>query len=252
MAPTNVLITGANSGLGLAIAKVLVRASENFHVILASRSRDKAQAALDEIEAGGPKGSVSILQLDVTNEESINEATGYVQEHFGYLDVLINNAAVGCLDVDDVKTRFQCCLETNVLGPAMVSAAFRHLLLKSANPYSIFVGTGARSLPRNAIQQPPSHFNHIRNGDAYQVSKAALNMLAVLEARDYGPQGIKVFVLSPGLFRSNLRGTSEEAKSGWGKAEDPEGAAEVVLSILQGNRDSEVGQLIHKDGVYEW
>jgi NAD(P)-dependent dehydrogenase (short-subunit alcohol dehydrogenase family) len=236
--------------VGFATSKVLACASDAFHVIMASRSHEKAKAAMSEIEAAGIKGALSTVQLDVTDDKSIEEAAAHVQQQFGRLDVLVNNAAVGGLDLD-IRTRFQLCLETNVTGPAMVAAAFRPLLLKSQNPYSIYVGSGARTLVRNATQKPPTHDN-IRNGYAYQVSKAALNMLAVLEARDFGPNGLKVFVMSPGFVRSNLRGPSEEARSGWGQAGDPEVSGEIVLSIVQGNRDTDVGCLVHKDGVYPW
>lgn len=77
-------------------------------------------------------------------------------------------------------------------------------------------------------------------------------MLAVLEAGEYGSKGLKVFVMSPGFVRSNLRGSSEEARSGWGKAGDPEVSGQIVLSIVQGKRDADVGRFVHKDGVYDW
>lgn len=77
-------------------------------------------------------------------------------------------------------------------------------------------------------------------------------MLAVLEARDFGPRGFKVFVVSPGFVRSNLRGTSEEQRSGWGQAGDPESSGELILSVVKGERDADVGCLVHKDGVFPW
>lgn len=79
----------------------------------------------------------------------------------------------------------------------------------------------------------------------YQVSKAALNMLAVLEARDLGDQGLKVFAMSPGYVVSNLRGENEEARTGWGKAGDPEDSGKLLLSIVMGERDKDVGCLVH-------
>ncbi|KAF2103493.1 short chain dehydrogenase/reductase [Rhizodiscina lignyota] len=225
---------GANSGVGFATSKVLACTSDSFHVIIASRSEEKAQAAKSDIEAAGIKGALSTLRSDVTDENSIKEAAAHVEKQFGRLDVLVNNAASGCMD-PDVRTRFQLCLATNVTGPAMVAAAFRPLLLRSHYPYSIYVSSGARTLPRNAHQTPPTHDN-IRNGDAYIVSKAAINMLAVLEAKDCGRKGLKVCVASPGFVRSNLRGPSEEARSGWGKAGDPEVSGELILSIVGGQR----------------
>lgn len=230
---------------------MLTCASELFHVIIASRSLEKAKAAMSEIEATGIKGTLSTVQLDVTDEKSIEEAAAHIQQQFGRLDVLVNNAGVGSMGISDIKARFQQCMETNVIGPAVVAAAFRPLLLKSKNPYSVYVSSGERTLLRNAIQKPPHH-TPIQNGDAYQVSKAALNMLAVLEARDYGSEGLKVFALSPGFVVSNLRGPSDEARTGWGKAGDPEVSGHVVLSIVRGERDADVGCLVYKDGVHPW
>ncbi|KAJ4295094.1 hypothetical protein N0V90_007103 [Kalmusia sp. IMI 367209] len=252
MASTNVLITGANSGIGFATAKVLVCSSDAFHVIIASRTLEKAKAAQAEIETLNPKGSLSTIILDVTIKESIEDAAARVKQAYGRLDVLVNNAGVGGMSIEDVYTQFRYVLDTNVIGPAVVSAAFRPLLLESKNPYSIYVSNGARTLVRNALQKP-AHFNRFRDGQhAYQVSKAALNMLAVLEARDYGEQGLKVFAFSPGFVKSNIRGPSEEQKNGWGGAGDPEIAGETVLDILTGKRDKDVGKLVHKDGVYDW
>jgi NAD(P)-dependent dehydrogenase (short-subunit alcohol dehydrogenase family) len=230
---------------------VLVNASPSFHIIMAGRSLEKAEAAKSEIEVSGIKGTLSALQLEVTDEASIQKAAAQVQQQFGRLDILINNAASGSMD-PDVKTRFKLCLDTNVLGPAMVTAAFRPLLLESPNAYSIFVSSGQRTLLRNAIQEPPPTHDHIRNGDAYAVSKAALNMLAVLEHRDYANKGLKVFALSPGFVVSNLRGSSEEARTGWGQAGDPMGSGQIVLNIVQGKRDADVGCLVHSDGIYPW
>jgi NAD(P)-dependent dehydrogenase (short-subunit alcohol dehydrogenase family) len=236
--------------VGFATSKVLVSTSDTYHVIISSRTLEKAVAAKSELEAAGIKGTLSAIQLDVTDEESIEAAAALVQQQFGRLDVLVNNAGLAGMD-PDLKTRYKRCLETNVIGPAMVAAVFRPLLLKASNPYSIFVSSGARTLTREAAKMTAAHTN-IKYGDAYQVSKAALNMVAIVEHRDHGSKGLKVFAMSPGFVRSNLRGTSEEERSGWGGAGDPEGSGEIVLGIVQGKRDAEVGCLVHKDGIYPW
>lgn len=250
MPSTIVLVTGANSGIGFGITQALVQSSSTFHVIIASRTLEKANAAKSEIEAAGIKGTLSALQLDVTDENSINKAAEYVRLQHGYLSALINNAGVGGQH-PDLKTRFQRCLETNVIGPALVAAAFRPLLFKSKNPYSIYIGSGQRTLIRNALQKTADSAR-IPYGDAYPVSKAALGMLAVTELRDHGDKGLKVFVVSPGFVISNLRGPSEEQRTGWGRAQGPEEAGKLVLDIVEGKRDADVGCLVHKDGVYAW
>ena len=113
---------------------------------------------------------------------------------------------------DGIKTRMKLCLETNVMRPALVANAFRSLLLKSHNPYSIYVSSGPSTLVRTAFERPVRH-EGVKNSEAYQVSKAALNMLAVVKAGNWSYEGLKAFVMSPGFVRSNLRGPSEEAKS---------------------------------------
>lgn len=196
---------------------------------MAGRSLDKVKNAYCEIQDSDIKGSLSTVQLDVTDESSIQQALKTVQDTHGQLDVLINNAAVGCRD-PDVKTRMQLSMDTNVVGPAMIAAAFRPMLLKSCNPYSIWVSSGAGSLTRAS-----ENSKHLENEDAYRASKAAVNMLAVIEARDFGPKGLKTFAFCPGFVVSNLRGTSEEARTGWGGAGDPMVSGKTILSIIQGN-----------------
>lgn len=71
-------IIGANSGGGFATAKVIACASESFHIIMASRSLVKAKSAMSEIQAAGSKGPLSTVQLDVTDERSIEQAVTFV------------------------------------------------------------------------------------------------------------------------------------------------------------------------------
>jgi NAD(P)-dependent dehydrogenase (short-subunit alcohol dehydrogenase family) len=227
---------------------VIASSSDSVHVIMAGRSLKKVESAKSEIVAGGIIGQLSTLQLNIIDDKSIALAVKEVQENFGHLDVLVNNAGIANVD-PNVKTRFQICLETNVTGTAMVADAFRPLLLKSKNPYSIYMSSGRGSITRSS---EPAKVNIPVNDDAYQASKAALNMVAVREWVEFGPAGLKVFVVCPGLVRSNLRGPSEEAKSGWGQAGDPQVSGETILSILEGKRDANVGKFIHKDGVYPW
>ena len=142
--------------------------------------------------------------------------------------------------------------------------AFRSLLFKSENPYSVFVSSGARTLLRNAMQRTAEHAligNQGRSHGAYGVSKAALSMLAVLEARDFGGgggcggggqgQGIKVFAMSPGFVVSNLRGEGKEARTGWDKAGNPEESGKLWPSIVRGERDNDVGSLVHRACLFQ-
>ncbi|KAH8799174.1 short chain dehydrogenase/reductase [Xylogone sp. PMI_703] len=247
MASRIVLITGATTGVGFAASKVIANASKHFHVIMTGRSLEKVEAAKSEIEASGIIGSLSAMHLDIVDENSIAKAVQLVEARHGRLDALINNAAIGNGD-PDIKTRYRLSLETNVIGPALVAAAFRPLLFKSQNPYSIFVGSGGGSVSRSAMIQKYK----IEYDDAYRASKAALNMVAIIEWREYHEKGLKVFIMCPGFVISNIRGKSEEARLWGGAAGDPAVSGNTLLSILQGERDADAGKLIHKDGIYPW
>ena len=229
---------------------MIADASEDFHVIMTGRSLEKVENAMSQIETASIKGSLSSVQLDVTDEKSIERAAELVQEKYGRLDALINNAAVGSMD-PDTKTRMQLTMDTNVVGPAVVAAVFRPLLLKAQKPYSVYVSSGAGSLTRASEPRPPN-LRRLPYEDAYRASKAALNMLAVEEWKDFGPKGLMVFTMSPGFVISNLRGTNEEERTGWGQAGDPEISGKTILSIIQGERDADVGKFVVKDGIYPW
>lgn len=242
---------GANSGVGFAIAKELAGAPEGFRVILTGRSLDKIEAAISEIKASHSNDvDLIALHLDVTVERSIQKAASFVQDSYGHLDVLINNAGVQVVG-PDLLTIFQATFATNVTGPALVSTHFRSLLLASSAPYSIYLSSETGSLQ---MITDPTSFLRITNAgtSAYRASKSALNMLAMHEQLEVLDTGLKVVALSPGLVVSNLRGTSEEARSAYGQAGDPADSARLVLSVIRGERDADIGKLITCSGTAPW
>lgn len=241
--------------MGYATAHTFIHASPNYHVLLGCRSASKAATALSTLQATQPQGTLSTLSLDVTDDASIARAVQQVSEHHGRLDVLINNAAVGGSKGPDVRTRYENVLRTNVLGVRMVAEYFRPLMLQAEMPRSVYVSSGAGSFGRAPDMRgkpaPP-------NPDAYMVSKAAENMVGMVdwlqnaEKIDRGEKGIKVYVMSPGFVVSNLRGESEEERTGWGKAGDPLTSGQCLLDIVEGRRDGDMGKLICKEGTYPW
>ncbi|KAK1147212.1 hypothetical protein N8T08_001951 [Aspergillus melleus] len=208
------MFIGANSGVGYAMGRVFAQAPTGFHIIMACRSLDNANVAKSEIEQEpATKNTLSTVHLDVTDHESISQAASIVEQQFGRLDVLINNAGVSGLDaVDNTARRMRLCLETNVIGPKIVSETFRPLLLKSPDPYSIYVTSGVGSLtlaadPNSLTYRGP------KKGEAYRSSKSAVNMVALQEWAEVQDEGhpLKIFMMCPGFVRSNLRSRSEEA-----------------------------------------
>ncbi|KEF52433.1 uncharacterized protein A1O9_11674 [Exophiala aquamarina CBS 119918] len=216
---------------------------------MSGRSLEKLKKAMAEIEAaGGLKGQLSTLEMNVTDENSIQKALEKIETDFGQLDVLINNAAVGNNNPSP-RIRFEASFQTNLLGPVLVSEAFRPLLLKSRIPYSIYVTSAAGSI---ASEEKPKTYPEPPNSEAYKAMKAALNMVAVCEYQKYKGMGLKVFAFCPGFVVSNLRGHSDEMRNPGGLAGDPKISGQSILSILEGERDASVGKFIHKDGLYDW
>jgi NAD(P)-dependent dehydrogenase (short-subunit alcohol dehydrogenase family) len=89
---------GANSGIGLAAAEVIVSASKEYHVIIGSRNVKNGTKAVEQLLATpGRYGTVSSVQIDVTDQASITKAASEIEERFGRVDVLVNNAGIGTL-----------------------------------------------------------------------------------------------------------------------------------------------------------
>ncbi|KAI9147255.1 Short-chain dehydrogenase/reductase tropE [Paramyrothecium foliicola] len=252
MATQIVLITGANSGIGYVTSKALASAPENFHVIMTGRDLSKVDSARNEIQSsiGKDGGRLTTLQLDVTDQSSINKAAVAVRDQFGRLDILINNAGIAP-NGPDLETMLRTTFETNVFGPVLVSAAFRPLLLASDYAYHLYIGSVTSSLKH--IADPTSYLHTTNAGSvAYRASKSALNMVAMHEQVETKGTNLKVRVLCPGFVVSNIRGPSEEARTAGGLAGDPEDSARLILSILRGERDEDARTLITSNDTCPW
>ena len=117
------LVTGANSGIGLEAAKLL--AERGAHVVLACRTRSKAEAARTEIMAAHPSGQVSLIDLDLSSLASVAAAAAEFTSQFDHLDLLINNAGVMATPYKQTVDGYELQFATNHLGHAALTA---HLL----------------------------------------------------------------------------------------------------------------------------
>lgn len=133
---TVALVTGANKGIGLAVARRL--AELGWMVLLGSRDLGRGAAAVTEL--GGL--AVRAVELDVTSEISVSHAAKLVDTEYGRLDVLINNAGIAgsrmpALEIgaDEMREAY----ETNVFGPVRMMRAFLPLLRRAGIP--VIVGT---------------------------------------------------------------------------------------------------------------
>jgi NAD(P)-dependent dehydrogenase (short-subunit alcohol dehydrogenase family) len=91
-----VLVTGGNNGIGYEIVKALLESEKTYHILMGSRSAEKAKTAIKNLKKEVPKtaNTVEILQVDLTSDESIEKAFEQVKSSHGYINVLINNAGM--------------------------------------------------------------------------------------------------------------------------------------------------------------
>jgi len=234
------LVTGANQGIGLQIAKDLV--AHGFTVLVGSRDFERGEAAAKEV---GPDARA--LQLDVTNRASITAAAERVRNEFGRLDVLVQNAAIsntrklpGQSIEEYTKTtrpsnvsldEMRAVWDTNVFGVLAVYQAMLPLLRETPGARIVNVSSGVGSLTTNS---DPAYSYRAIFGPVYPASKTALNALTLAMALELDPEGIKVNAVSPGFTKTNLNGYA-------GTETVEEGAREAVRVALLG-RDGPTGR----------
>jgi NAD(P)-dependent dehydrogenase (short-subunit alcohol dehydrogenase family) len=227
------LVTGANQGIGLQIAKDLV--PRGFTVLVGSRNFEKGQTAAKSIGA-----AAHAVQLDVTDHDSVAVAAERIRKEFGRLDVLIQNAAIsntnkkpGQSVAEYSKTTRPSVVsleemrevwDTNVFGVLRVYQAMLPLLRSTPGARIVNVSSGVGSLTTNS--DPTSTYRSIF-GPVYPASKTALNALTVAMALELEKEGIKVNAVSPGYTKTNLNGYS-------GTETLEEGAREAVRVALLG------------------
>ncbi|KEQ93671.1 hypothetical protein AUEXF2481DRAFT_31236 [Aureobasidium subglaciale EXF-2481] len=241
---TVTLVTGGNGGIGFALVAALLTNPSN-HVLLGSRSIEKGQKAIADLEFLKPLGTVELLQVDVSSEESINAAAKQVKSKHGKLDALVNNAAIA-IPPGSLAEQMAICFQTNATGPLLMVEAFTPMLLKSdQTPRIINVSTGQGSITKRLDPTAPGY--KIK-GIQYRASKTALNMVTASQVAELGEQGVKVFAYDPGFTQSSL-GPHNKAEFGAKPASE---AAAPIIKVLNGERDSEHACFLHATGQFPW
>ena len=194
MQQKNVLITGANKGIGFEIARQL--ANQSFHVILSGRNAVRVREATDRLKHTGI--SCSSLIMDVGNVDSIHAAFEEMYDRISTLDVLINNAAI-LLDgstsfLQASQSLIEDTLRINSLGPLYVTRKFLPLLKQGSRV--INVSSSAGQICNGAGQYAP----------VYSMSKTLLNTITMQLDASLQSRNIAVFSMCPGWVRTEMGG----------------------------------------------
>ncbi|MUG97273.1 SDR family NAD(P)-dependent oxidoreductase [Scytonema sp. UIC 10036] len=195
------LVTGANKGLGFEISRQL--ATTGLTVLIGARDENKGAEAAEKLQAQG--FDVQSIKLNVSDISSIATAAKNIEERFGKLDILINNAGVlhdGGVNPSDLDVKvFKETFETNVFGAFAVLQAMLPLIRKSNAGRIVNISSTLGSLTDTL--DPNSHYFQYR-GLAYQASKTALNAITVQFAKELADTPIKVNSACPGWLQTDM------------------------------------------------
>jgi NAD(P)-dependent dehydrogenase (short-subunit alcohol dehydrogenase family) len=198
------LVSGANRGLGYAISRRL--GEQNITVILGTRDPNKAVAACSRLQREDLE--VHFELLDVTDEKSIKAAIESIRAQFGRLDILVNNAGImidGEVDARNVdQETIWHTLQTNVMGPLLLC---QHCIpLMKAGGYGRIVNMSSTLGSLTEMADPKSGHAGVRT-PAYRLSKAALNCITTLLAKEVRADTILINSACPGWVRTDMGGT---------------------------------------------
>jgi NAD(P)-dependent dehydrogenase (short-subunit alcohol dehydrogenase family) len=223
----NVLITGANRGLGFQLAQ---RGAERGHVILAGvreASLTTRTEALRELQDQFP-GLIHIIPLDVSDETSIQEGVRIASDFCSHLDAVVNNAGIllsrdrklESLDVHDLEQTFRI----NLYGPMLVLKHFLPLLSQ-----------GSAQTIINVTSESGSYSNAYGGDFPYALSKAALNYFSSQMRNHLRDKDIRVYAVHPGWIKTDMGGDQAPG--------DPKETADGILGLIERTADVRTDQV---------
>jgi NAD(P)-dependent dehydrogenase (short-subunit alcohol dehydrogenase family) len=224
------IVTGANRGIGLEVCRQLTQ--RGFTVILGARDLAKGEQAAASLGMG-----VLARQLDVSDHASVERLRQQVEREWGALDVLVNNAAIHYdyhqgTTVDADLQIVQEAFDTNLLGAWRMARAFVPLIRRGTQRRIVNVSSEAGAFGSLDYHSP-----------AYNISKAALNALTVMLAKELRRDKILVNAVCPGWVATDMGGA--------GGRPIPEGAASVVWAVMLPD-DGATGGFFRDGNLLQW
>ena len=239
---TIALVTGANKGIGLEICRQL--AQKGFHVLLGSRDEARGEEAAASLARDGAE--VEPMVIDLAAPATFEKARKLIEERFGRLDVLINNAAIGepedfqrtagNVSIETLRRTF----ETNFFGLVDLTQRLLPLLQRSEHPRIVNQSSILASLTEHS--DPNSVIADV-HALAYDASKTAVNAFTVHLAKILRDSSIKVNSAHPGSVKTDM--------NPMGDLSVEDGARTAVTLAILGD-DGPSGGFFHDGKTLPW
>jgi short-subunit dehydrogenase len=229
-----ILITGGSEGIGKATALLLNE--QGAKVAIAARSKDKLDELVTELNDG------FAVQVDMTDQDSITAMIDAVKEHYGQIDVLINNAGQALrAPMTEIKVEdFKKIMELNVYGPLRSMQAVVPIMKEQGGGSIVNISSNVSKMDIPMI-------------GAYAATKYALNGMTLTARNELASEGIVVSLMHPGLTATNFGKNSivntEKAfrPSGTMQADPPEAVAQKILeAVMNGPAEQYMSPEIEK------
>ena len=210
------IVTGSSSGIGMDTAVTLAR--NGFLTYATVRNMEKS--SIIKTAAEKEKLPIKVVHLDVTDDQSVNNAIRTIDSEDGRIDVLVNNAGYGLvgafedLSIDEIKNQY----ETNVFGLMRVTQAVLPIMRRQKSGIIVNVSSGA-----GLFGYP--------GGSAYVSTKFAVEGLSESISYELGPFGIKVVLIEPGFIKTNFANAMLIGK----KAQDLNSPYSKMMQRMQAN-----------------
>ncbi|MBW8244905.1 SDR family NAD(P)-dependent oxidoreductase [Muricauda oceani] len=252
-----VMITGANQGIGFATAKKLLQLG-HYHVYIGSRNQENGENAKKDLEKLG-FSDFDIVQIDVTDKNTITSTVEKLEGTITHLDILINNAGIsGALRINksaaegepfmeqDITTiplkEVRKVFDVNFFGAIEVTQSFLPLLQKAPSPKIINISSGLGSLTNHTDPEAPyyEHMKGIKLG-AYNTSKTALNAFTVMLAAQLQDTSFQINSVSPGFAATNLNNYSG--------TQNPSEAVDSIIEFVTMGDKGPTGKFFEKEEI---
>ena len=236
------LVTGANRGIGFAVARGLCE--HGLTVLLGARDGSEGEKAARTLADTG--GDARPIEIDIADDASVAGAAAAIDAEFGALDVLVNNAGVkyefhpappSQASLDVVRETYR----VNVFGTMSVTLAMLPLLKRAAAGRIVNVSSGLSSMGLASV----SGSKHAQKAMlSYNTSKAAINSVTIQFANELRDTPIKVNSADPGYTKTDM--------THFDGNRSPEQAAQVIIRLATLGPDGPSGCFFDNDGALPW